>query len=329
LKIGKNIKYMRIAFVGKGGSGKSTLSASFAAYITENTTKPVVVFDADLNIHTPELLGFRTIPVEKHLSHPETTVAIKKWLIGKNDIKDLGAFRKTTPPTNRSNILDISKLEQSPLYKFGVHKENLSVFAVGTYQEDGIGSSCYHTNLAIFESLLNHIDDTKGYVIADMVAGIDSFSGTLHAQFDMTCLVVEPTKRSIEVYIKYNELAQEAGVHNQLVVIGNKINSADDKAFIASHIKSEKIIGYFTDDVHIRLIDRDEQLLDIKKLNLDNQDLLHTIKIKLESLPDRKNVRLEKIWELHQKYVSLPFIKNSFGDLTTQIDKSFSFKDSP
>lgn len=86
---------MRIAFVGKGGSGKSTLSASFATYVSKQNTRPVVVFDADLNIHAPELLGFNTIPFEKHLSHPVVAKSIQKWLIGNNDIQNLGAFRKS------------------------------------------------------------------------------------------------------------------------------------------------------------------------------------------------------------------------------------------
>jgi CO dehydrogenase maturation factor len=164
---------MRIAFVGKGGSGKSTISASFASYVSQNTNKPVVVFDADLNIHAPELLGFGNIPFEKHLSNPKIAADIKKWLIGQNDIKNLGEFRKSTPPTRKSNILEIESIQSSPIAEFGLFKDNLFVFAVGTYQEEDIGASCYHNNLSILESLLNHTDDKNGYLIADMVAGVD------------------------------------------------------------------------------------------------------------------------------------------------------------
>ncbi len=97
---------MRIAFVGKGGSGKSTLSAAFAAYLLHHTNKPVVAFDADLNIHMPELLGSKDIPVQHHLSHPEVTKLIKEWLIGDNGITNLAEFRKTTPPARNSNAND-------------------------------------------------------------------------------------------------------------------------------------------------------------------------------------------------------------------------------
>ena len=95
---------MRISFVGKGGAGKSTLSTMMSLYISENTDKPVLVFDADLNIHIPELLDFDNIPPEHHLSQPTPALAIKKWLVNENKIDDIGAFRKTTPPTSQSNL---------------------------------------------------------------------------------------------------------------------------------------------------------------------------------------------------------------------------------
>ena len=317
---------MRIAFVGKGGSGKSTLTASFASYLSTHTPKPVVVFDADLNVHTPELLGFDAFPFDIHLSHPGVTKTIQKWLIGKNDITNLGAFRKTTPPTRKSNILKVSELNSTPIHKYGLHKGNLSVFAVGTYQENDIGASCYHNNLAILESLLNHADDKDGYVIADMVAGVDSFAGTLHAQFDLTCLIVEPTKRSIEVYKKYKTLASKAGVLDSLMVIGNKVRTESDKKFIKKHIENQKILGFFSDDKYLRVIDQTEEAIDVEKLTIDNKVFLTLIEKKLNSLPDSRNKRLKKIWELHKKYVGQAFIRERFGDLTNQIDTGFYFE---
>jgi len=316
---------MRIAFVGKGGSGKSTLSASFALYVAQNTTKQVAVFDADLNIHAPELLGFEPIPFDRHLSHPQVSDVIKKWLIGENDINNLGAFRKSTPPTRKSNILRIESIQDTPVGSFGFHRDNLSVFAVGTYQKEDIGASCYHNNLAIFESILNHLDDKNGYVIADMVAGIDSFAGTLHAQFDLTCLIVEPTVRSVEVYTKYIELATEAGVAHNVKVIGNKIRNDKDREFIKDHIPTDKIIGYFSDDEHIRDIDQNGDILSVSKLNQDNQKLLKSILDTIDALPDSRDTRLKKIWELHKKYVGQGFVKERFGDLTGQIDPEFTF----
>lgn len=81
---------------------------------------------------------------------------------------------------------------------------------VGTYTADGIGTSCYHNNLAVLENMLSHMVDRGEVVIVDMVAGVDAFAGSLHAQFDMVVLVIEPTKRSIEVWKQYEQLAKKA-----------------------------------------------------------------------------------------------------------------------
>ena len=47
---------MRIAFVGKGGSGKTTMAAMFSRYLAE-LGNPVLAVDADINQHLGEALG--------------------------------------------------------------------------------------------------------------------------------------------------------------------------------------------------------------------------------------------------------------------------------
>jgi len=317
---------MRLAFVGKGGSGKSTISASFSSYLTQATKSPVVVFDADINIHAPELLGFGQIPFEKHLSNPKVSNVIRKWLIGKNSITDLNVFRKTTPPTRLSNLIDIKNIDATPLKNYGYSKNNLTVFAVGTYQEEEIGASCYHNNLATLENIISHTDDKNGYIVVDMVAGVDSFASTLHAQFDMVCFILEPTKRSLEVFKTFDKLAISAGTHSNLYVIGNKIRSQKDIDFIKENTSGTNYLGNFYDDDHIRDIDQNESTLDYSDLKPKNQTLLSRVKQVADSMPDYRNDRLGKIWQLHKKYVAQGFIKERFGDLSNQIDTDFKFE---
>jgi CO dehydrogenase maturation factor len=47
---------MRVAFVGKGGSGKTTLSALFARHLAHSGA-PVVAIDGDIDQHLAEALG--------------------------------------------------------------------------------------------------------------------------------------------------------------------------------------------------------------------------------------------------------------------------------
>jgi len=316
---------MRIAFVGKGGSGKTTLAALFSLLVAKNC-KPLAVFDGDLNMHMPGLLGLEAFPLSKHLSRPEPSRIIKTYLKGKNDIKDLNAFRKTTPPTRHSNLIDIQKLNEPPLKDFSQTKDCLTLFVVGTYEEDEIGASCYHNNLAILENILSHLIDKNGYVVADMVAGVDAFANTLHSQFDLMCLVVEPTKRSIEVFDKYHALAKGAGIHDSLIVIGNKVRNKEDEYFMKAHIPKDKIAGFFYDDAYLREIDRTGEPLDVSRIIAKNKKLLESVLAMLNAKPYDPDKRLKKLWKLHKKYVAQKSIMERFGDLTGQIDSSFKFK---
>lgn len=318
---------MRIAFVGKGGSGKTTLSALFTQYI--NKKYPVLAIDADLNMHLGALLGFEhDLPIERHISHPEAAKAIKTHLKGKNRrIKDLAQFRKTTPPTKESNLIFLDDANDPILIEFGVNNKNLRLMIVGTYDSEEIGASCYHNNLAILENILSHLIDFEGVVVADMVAGVDAFANTLHAQFDMLVLTVEPTKRGIEVFEQYRKLAEEARVYESLFVIGNKVRSDADTDFIKKNVPAEKLLGFFKESEYMRRKDQEGGSLNVDLLEDENKALLDRIEKKLFSITPDRQTMLQKLFELHCRYVAQGFIAERYGDLTDQIDETFNFND--
>jgi CO dehydrogenase maturation factor len=317
---------MKIAFVGKGGSGKTTLSALFAQYISKKY--PVLAIDGDLNMHLGPLLGFRDdLPVEKHISHPAAAKTIKTHLWGRNKrIKTLAHFRKTTPPTAESNFIAIHDFNNPVIVEFGIRKDNVAFLAVGTYDTEEIGAGCYHNNLAILENILSHLIDTEGVTVVDMVAGVDAFANTLHAQFDVLVLVVEPTKRGVEVFGQYKELAQGAGVYDSLFVVGNKVRSKEDKEFLRKHIPERKILGIFEESEYLRKKDQAGGSLDVDSLEEENKELLGIIEKKLFSSTPDYQARLQKLFELHRKYVAQPSITERFGDLTDHIDINFNLE---
>ena len=80
--------------MGKGGSGKTTLSSLFVRHLAGQGL-PVVAIDADINQHLGEALGVSGDPpaMGAHL------VKIKEYLRGGNPrIASTAAMVKTTPP---------------------------------------------------------------------------------------------------------------------------------------------------------------------------------------------------------------------------------------
>lgn len=310
---------MRIAFVGKGGSGKSTIAALFALSRVAQS-EPVLAFDADINIHLPALLGVTVPKPDKHLSHPQVASAIRTALMAHNPrIKSLKHFVKSTPPTHTSvriqstnPILLLPYLSSTPLLKLGV---------VGTYEEESIGASCYHNNLAILENILSHTEDGDGWVIADMVAGIDAFSNTLHAQFDLLVLVVEPTRRSLSVWEQYYALAQSAGVDAYVCVVGNKIRTDEDEQFIKNAIPHTHLVGCIRDDPAVRASDRTGAPLESSALLPENAQHIDAIATRARASCAHET-RTERLHALHRTYAAQSFVVERLGDITDQIEQT-------
>jgi hypothetical protein len=132
------------------------------------------------------------------------------------------------------------------------------VLAVGALTEEDLGVKCYHSKLGAVELLLNHlIDGEREYVIVDMTAGTDAFASSLFAKFDLSFLIVEPTQQSVSVYRQYSAYARSYGV--TLKVIANKINDADDLAFVSQHAGGD-LIAALSSSSWVRALEKGRQL---------------------------------------------------------------------
>lgn len=231
---------MKIAFVGKGGSGKSTMSALFIRYLTSVRREKVMALDADLNMNLAGLLGV-SFPEEKRLSRPDNAASLRRHLKGANLlVRDEHAFLPTTPPGQGSNLIRGANDPVLGDYAVDVPADAAcTLLTVGTYEAEGIGQSCYHTNLFVAENLLSHTTlPDREWLVADMVAGTDAFSYSLHLQFDAIILIAEPTPESAEVCALYKGLAEDSGISGLIHLVANKVEDADDIAFI------EKTTGF-------------------------------------------------------------------------------------
>ncbi|TMS00463.1 ATP-binding protein [Nonomuraea basaltis] len=260
---------MRVAFVGKGGSGKTTMSALFARHVASQGG-PVVAMDADINQHLALVLGLdrQPEPLGAHLGE------IKDRLRGGNPrIPSAEAMVKTTPPGRGSTLLSFDDLAEDP---YGLTTpDGLRLLATGPFSEDDLGVACYHSKVGAVELLLNHLVDGPGeYVVVDMTAGADSFASGLFTRFDLTFLVAEPTRQGVSVYRQYREYAAKYDV--ALAVVGNKIHGPSDVDFLREHV-GDDLLTWMEHSAAVRAMEQGRHftLGDLEPVNADALALLH------------------------------------------------------
>ncbi|NUT33673.1 MAG: ATP-binding protein [Hamadaea sp.] len=227
---------MKMAFVGKGGSGKTTLAALVARHLAAQVPAGgLLAIDADINQHLAAALG---APEDEAVMLPalgDSLPMIKDYLRGANPrIGSAAAMVKTTPPGRGSRLLTVTG--PNPLYDALVRDVGGVRLAVtGPFATEDLGVACYHSKVGAVELLLNHlVDGPAEYVVVDMTAGADSFASGLFTRFDATFLVCEPTVRSVGVYRQYVGYARDFGV--RVFVVGNKIDDRSDVEFLREHV---------------------------------------------------------------------------------------------
>jgi CO dehydrogenase maturation factor len=230
---------VKIAFVGKGGSGKTTLSALFARHLAA-AGNTVVAVDADINQHLAVALGLDEDEAPRLPALGGRLPEIKEYLRGGNPlITAAAAMVKTTPPGRGSRLLRPGG--DDPVHAMARDIDGVRLLATGAFDEEDLGVACYHSKVGAVELYLNHLVDEPGeHVVVDMTAGADAFASGLFTRFDQTFIVAEPTRKGVSVYRQYRDYAAEFGV--ALAVVGNKVTGPDDIAFLRDRTGDDLLV---------------------------------------------------------------------------------------
>lgn len=195
---------MRIAVAGKGGAGKTTISATLARQ-TGRSGRPVVAIDADANPNLGIALGVAPDVVREATAIPPSLVS-----------RRLGGAGLTAP---LDDVLDRYALPAPD----GVR---LLTMGAPAHAEEGCLCSAHAVVSAVIEDLAARPE----LVVVDMEASPEHLSRGTIRHVEAVCLVAEPYYRSLETVRRMAALAAELPV--AIMVIANKVRSDADTAAI-------------------------------------------------------------------------------------------------
>ncbi len=223
---------MKIAVTGKGGVGKTTLSALLAQYFAREGNR-VIAIDADPDSNLASALGFKDtgkiVPISEMNSLIEERTGAKPG--------QSGSFFKLNP-----------KVDDLP-EKLWLERGNLKLMVMGTVKKGGGGCVCPESTMlkALISHLVFYRDDI---IIMDMEAGIEHLGRGTAGSMDMFIVVIEPGIRSVETAYHIKKLALELGI-SKISVVGSKIRKKADEDFIRSQITDIKILGFLPYDENL------------------------------------------------------------------------------
>ncbi|MDZ7850144.1 MAG: ArsA-related P-loop ATPase [Halodesulfurarchaeum sp.] len=192
---------IRVAVTGKGGVGKTTLSAAIASHLAAH--RAVVAVDADPDMNLAGILG-----VEEPPPPPITT---ERELI--EERAGGSGLVNLTPAVQ--DVLDSHSTE------FGVGGRLLTIGA-----PTGANSGCMCPENSFVRTLVSTAlgEDT---VVLDMEAGVEHLGRGTAESVDAMLVVVEPSQASIETATRIQKLATELGIGNVQAVVNKTRDNAD------------------------------------------------------------------------------------------------------
>lgn len=245
-----------IGFIGKGGTGKSTLTALFLKYLLQKNIKPILMIDADPNSCLPELLN---------LTVDKTVGNIRQELQNKN--KELSA--------------SISKYDycEYALNNAVIESAGFDLIVMG--RSEGPGCYCYVNN--IVKLMIEKLKKSYKLIIVDCEAGLEHLSRKTLGDIDISFIIADLSRKGILTGVKQVKLMKELeiGTEKNYLLINDVIDESKIKDF-------EKLIQESDNEElkYLGIIHHDENIL---KYELNQRSLL-TFPEDSKSYHDLRNI---------------------------------------
>jgi len=171
-----------IAVAGKGGTGKTTLSALITTSLVKSGKTPILAVDADPNANLNEALG---------VTYDATVVQTAEEVLQDHGSQPAGV--------SRDRIVEYS------LHDALVESQGFDLLVMG----HGEGAGCYcHAN-DLLRGFLEKLSSGYAYVVLDNEAGMEHLSRRTARSMDVLLLVANPTVTSLRTARRIHELVDK------------------------------------------------------------------------------------------------------------------------
>lgn len=249
---------MKLAITGKGGVGKTTLTALLAQTYADMGTQ-VLAVDAD---PSPCLAGALGFPPELRAQlHPiaEMDALIEERTGAKPGT--VGGFFTLNP-----RVDDIPE-------RFSVLHRGVRLLEMGSVELGGSGCIC--PEAAMLKTLFTHLLFRKDeMLLLDMYAGVEHLGRATVDFVDAMLVVVEPTRRSLGTAAQIKKLANDIGLM-RLYLVGNKVRNEDEVRFLENETPGLPLLGYLPADLKVQEADR---------LGVPVYDYVESLKVSTEQI---------------------------------------------
>jgi CO dehydrogenase maturation factor len=230
---------LKIAIGGKGGVGKTTITALLARCLAADEKNKVIAIDADPVANLAAGLG---IPEDE----PITPIS---------QLTDLIAERTGAKPGTMGGFFTLNpKVDDIP-DRFSQIRDGVKLLVMGTVQSGGSGCICPEST--ILKALMNHLVLVReDIVLMDMEAGVEHLGRATSASVDALLVIVNPGARSRAAATKIRKLGQDIGIKN-ILILGNRVKGPDDETLIRESLSGFEVIGFIPEQNEIIEADRD------------------------------------------------------------------------